>query len=210
MQTEGGKRLRIGMVIPCHVGGAVHEHRDRNELLACIERDKEHVTITKLTLQMLDTEGKNEKCCAADEKRASAELSREYAAAKKEITKAEHAKTKNEEAKTKKEEAKTKKEEAKAKVEEAKTKNEEAKAKVKEAKVKVLEAEAKVEELRNKRIFELLKYRENMDRNNLRMILGNETGSMDTTSNLYVRMNTLADSVPSVTDSDDTKRKYIA
>ncbi|XP_060593095.1 putative autophagy-related protein 11 [Ruditapes philippinarum] len=209
MQTDRGKRLRFGMVINCNVGGSEHEHRDDNELLACIKRNEEHVTMTRLSLQMedtlialkenlrymkdkLNTEDNNGKyCAAAEEARASAEKARENAekarvAAEKEVAKAEYAKTKNEEAKTKKEEAK---------------------AKVAEAKTKVEEAKAKVEEERNKRIFELLKYSGSIGMNNLRMILGNVTGSMDTTSDLYVRTNTLADSVPSDTDSDYTKRK---
>ncbi|XP_060570159.1 uncharacterized protein LOC132728536 [Ruditapes philippinarum] len=179
MQTDHEKRLRFGRVIPCHVGGSVHEHRDRNEVLACIERHEEH-KITKLTLQMLITEGKKEKGCAADEARASAELARGYAekaraAAAKEITKAEYAKTNNEE---------------------AKTKNEEAKAKVEEAK-------AKVEEDKNKRIFELLKYSGSVGMNNIRMILDHEIASMATASDPHLRMNTLADRVPAVTSSDE-------
>lgn len=112
MQTDGGKRLRIGMVIPCHVGGSVHEHRDSNELLACKERHKEHVTIKKLN-ELLNTE---EARGSYEEARKSAEKARENAenarwAAEKEATKAAEAQVYVEKAKAKAEEAKAKVEE---------------------------------------------------------------------------------------------------
>lgn len=178
MQVDSGKRLRFGMVIPCNVGGSVHEHRDRNELLACIDKNKEYVTITNLSSKIeemgnsmkehqryiehnLDTAGiigheNNTKVCAERE-RASAERARENA-----------------------EKARTEAELAKANAE---------------------MASAKVEEEKNKRMFAMMKCFEGIDPDKQEMahylLRAMGSMSMDTTSDTQFRRNR----VPSVTSS---------